>query len=80
MAFGMNPSGTWVFDESGASIDSRHDRPGQENRPRRTDIDTDMGHRTARSLSQRHERGTRVIDEAGNITWRQLHHSDDEGH
>lgn len=80
VANGITASGKWVFDESGASINSRYNRSGQDLHPRRTDIDTDMGYRTARSLSQRHERGTRGIDEAGNIAWRQPHHSDDKGH
>lgn len=43
------------------------------------DVGIDMGYRTARTLTSRGERGSRVRDANRNVVWRERHQGDDEG-
>ena len=79
MAADMTPSGAWVFVEPSASSNTRSNSPSQGTHPMTTDVNIDMGYRTARTLSQRQERASRVRDADRNVVWTETHHGDDEG-
>lgn len=53
MAADMTPSGAWVFVEPSASSNTRSNPPSQGTHPMTTDVNIDMGYRTARTLGQR---------------------------
>lgn len=79
MAADMTPSGAWVFVEPNASSNTRPNSPSQGTHPMTTDVNIDMGYRTARTLGQRQERASRVRDTDRNVVWTETHHGDDEG-
>lgn len=79
MAADMTSSGTWVFPEPGASSNTRSGSPGQGMHPTTTDVNINMGDRTARTLAQRQERASRVRDADRNLVWTETHRGDDEG-
>ena len=74
----MTASGTWLFDNPGPSENTRIVPPGQGTHTTATGLDVDMGYRTARTLSRRQERGSRVRDADRNVVWRDVHQGDDD--
>lgn len=66
------------FDKPGPFGNTRVDPSVRGTQPT-ADINIDMGYRTARTLGQRQERGSRVRDAGRNIVWREGHDGDDEG-
>ena len=70
-------SGAHLHDEPGTSTNTNVAPPSQATHPAATDFHSDVGHRTARTLDRRTDRGSRVRDADRNVVWRENHHDDD---
>ena len=78
MAADMTPSGRWIFPEPVESSNTRSDSSGQGMHPTTTDVNIDMGYRTARTVGPAtRARASRVRDAGGNLVWTQPHRGDD---